>query len=96
MVKKLTSLLLIVAMVMMSVGCANPKTIDGVKYDTYGLIDKDEKKNDNIEYEVVYGNVFWAIVFSATVVAPVYFFGWALYEPVGKKAPNAVPGQIGG
>jgi len=68
-----------------AVGCAETKVIDGVEYDTFGLVDQEEKRNPDIQYEVSWGNVFWGIVFSETIIAPIYFFGYSLYEPVGKK-----------
>lgn len=65
--------------------CAQPKTIDGVTYGPYGLLNSDDMKNDNIRYEVVWGNVIWACILMETVVFPVYFFGFSLFQPVGKK-----------
>ena len=71
-------------------GCANEKVIDGVNYDTYGLINEDEVKDPNIQYRVVKGNVIWGILLCETIVAPVYLFGFALHEPVmAKPAPQA-------
>ena len=93
--KRFISILLVAVMVLVTIGCANPKTIDGITYDTYGLVNEGEKRNDDIEYRLVTGNIVWSVILSATVVAPLYFVGWSLYEPVGKRAPNAVKGQIG-
>jgi major membrane immunogen (membrane-anchored lipoprotein) len=73
---------------------ADDKTIDGVTYGTYGLVNKEEMRNPNIQYEISGWSIFWSIVFSETIIAPVYFIGWDLYQPVGKKDPNAVPGQV--
>ena len=72
-------------------GCANEKVIDGVNYETYGLINEDEAKDPNIQYRVVNGNIFWGIVLFETIIAPVYFFGYALHEPVSLKAPREKP-----
>lgn len=66
-------------------GCANTKNIDGTEYDTYGLFSKDEKKNPKIQYEIVWGNVIWGAVLCETIVAPIYFYGFSMWEPVGKK-----------
>jgi len=74
----------------MFVGCGDTKIIDGIEYDTYGLINDDEKKNPNIQYEVIWGNVVWGAILVETIVAPIYFFGFSLWEPVGKKT-----GEIG-
>lgn len=78
--KKFFTLLLLSIILLMS-GCANTKTIDGVTYDTYGFINEDSKKNPNIHYELSIGNVIWGIILVETVIAPIYFFGFSLYEP---------------
>ncbi len=73
-------------------GCGDQKVIGGIKYDTYGLMNADAKKNETIEYEVIWGNVVWGCVLCETLVAPVYFFGFSLFEPVGPK--GAVKGAV--
>jgi len=65
--------------------CGDPKTIDGVYYDTYGLFSKDEVRSDKVQYKLVMGNVVWGALLFETVIAPIYFFGFSLYEPVGLK-----------
>lgn len=65
--------------------CSDPKVIGGVTYETYGLLNQDEVKNPDIQYHLVMGNLIWSIVLAETVVAPVYFVGFDLYEPVGPK-----------
>lgn len=74
-------------------GCGDTKTIDGVTYDTYGLLNINSQKNDNIQYECIIGNVIWGVLLFETVIAPVYFFGFSMYEPVGKKA-GYVKGKV--
>lgn len=69
-------------------GCGDTKVIDGVEYDTYGLLNEDTKKNPNIQYELIVGNLVWGILLVETLFAPVYFFGFSLFEPVGKKPPH--------
>ncbi len=44
-------------------GCADTKVINGVEYDTYGLLNKDDKKNPTIQYELVWGNIVWGVFF---------------------------------
>jgi major membrane immunogen (membrane-anchored lipoprotein) len=73
---------------------ADDKVIDGVKYGTYGVVNEGEMRNPNIHYELSGWSILWAIIFSETIVAPVYFIGWDLYEPVSKKDPKWVPGQV--
>lgn len=76
-------------MVMMfASGCADTKVIDGVEYDTYGIVNASEKKNPDIEYRFVIGNAIWGVVLFETLIAPVYFYGFSIYEPVGKKSDN--------
>lgn len=92
---KLVALALAASMLLTGCG-ADPKTINGVTYDTYGFINKDEKKNPNIRYEVSGWSIFWSIVLVETIIGPIYFLGFDLYEPVEVQDPNAVKGQIGG
>lgn len=68
------------------------KLLGGVEYDTYGLLNQDDKKNPDIHYEVIWGNVIWGFVLAETIIAPIYFFGFSLFEPVGPKMP--VKGQV--
>ena len=71
-------------------GCGDVKTIDGLTYDTYGLINESEKRNPDIEYELIIGNIVWSCILVETIVAPIYFIGFSMYEPVGKKKPKGV------
>ena len=83
--KKIVSVLLVLALPFIW-GCADDKTIDGVNYKRYGLITKDDIKDDAIEYRLVWGNFVWSAILIETIICPIYFFGWAIWEPVGKKA----------
>jgi len=67
-------------------GCANKKEINGNMYDTYGILNTDSKKNPNIQYELVAGNVIWSIVLIETIIVPVYMIGFSIYQPVGIKS----------
>jgi len=89
--KKIAIIVLVVVSLAFS-GCANTKVIDGVEYDTYGLLSKDEKKNEKIQYELVWGNIVWGAILFSSVVAPVYFYGFSMWEPVGKK--SEIVGQV--
>ena len=101
--KKLISVFLVLCMAVLFTGCASTKVIDGVKYDTCGLIDSPNvipkntlpamnKANPNIEYKIVWGNVVWGTLLWPLIIPSVYFFGFSMYEPVCKKG---VAGQIG-
>jgi hypothetical protein len=73
-------------------GCGDTKVIDGVEYDTYGILNSNNKKNEKIEYDYIVGNVVWGIILFETIIAPVYFFGFSLFEPVGEKS-ETIKGQ---
>ena len=87
--KKL-SIILIVAVVFSIVGCGNKKTIQGVEYDTYGLLNQDEWKSSEVKYRIIVGNLIWGIILIETIFAPIYFFGFSLFEPVGVKEKEAI------
>ncbi len=88
--RKLIAITLIAASLLLT-GCGSTKTINGVTYDTYGLMSP-EKHNPKIEYRVIWGNVVWAVLLSETIVAPIYFAGFSLFEPV--QPVPAIPGQV--
>ena len=73
---------------------ADEKTIDGVTYGTYGIANEHEMRNAGIQYELSGWSIFWSIVLVETIIGPVYFIGWDLYQPVAKKDPNWIPGQV--
>jgi hypothetical protein len=85
-------LIIVVVLAFIVAGCGRSKVIDNVEYETYGLLNSDKMKNDNIEYRLIMGNLIWGIVLIETVIAPVYFFGFSLFEPVGKKV-EVIKGQ---
>lgn len=91
--KRFLALAIVVVFLSVAVmGCGDTKTIDGVTYDTYGLFNADEKKNPDIEYRLIVGNVVWGVILFETIAAPIYFFGFSIFEPVGKKP--AIKGQV--
>jgi hypothetical protein len=63
---------------------ASSKIIDSVEVVPYGVFTQDEKQ-PGIQYRVCKLSVVFGVIFSETVITPVYLFGWELYEPVGKK-----------
>ena len=93
--KKLTTIILICLFLATTsfYGCGNTKVIDGVEYDTYGILNENSKKNENVEYDWIVGNVVWGILLIETIIAPVYFFGFSLFEPIGKKS-EVIKGQV--
>lgn len=88
-------LILTVASAMLLSACgADEKTIDGITYGTYGIFNESDMKNTNIQYEISGWSIFWSVVLAETVVVPIYFIGWDLFQPVAKKNSNWVPGQV--
>lgn len=65
-------------------GCADNRVICGTEYKPYGLISDNDDRNPGVRYDVV-----WGIVLSETIIAPIYFFGFSLYEPVGTRSKIA-------
>lgn len=93
--KKMVSVCLILAIISSAfVGCGNIKAIDGNLYDTYGILNESDMKNPDVEYRLIIGNVVWGILLVETLIAPVYFFGFSLYEPVCKKDSNRPKGVV--
>lgn len=74
-------------------GCGKPDpTVEGIKYARYGLLNEGDKRNPDIEYEVNLAHVILGALLVETVIAPIYFFGFDLYRPVGKR--GGIKGQI--
>jgi len=80
--KKIITMLLCVAFLFVASSCGEGRTVGGKYCDTYGLLNKHEVKCDNVQYRTIVGNVVWGIILVETVVAPIYFFGFSLYEPI--------------
>lgn len=70
---------------LLTMGCAESKVLEGVEYDSIGLLNTRNKSAD-VCYEVVLGNALWSALLVQTVVMPVYFIGWSIFEPVDLKA----------
>jgi len=87
-------MVLIFCFMIMMAGCGNTKIIDGYEYDTYGLINRSEKRNPDIRYELIVGNVVWSVILVETIIAPIYFLGFSLYEPVGVDDGSVPKGAI--
>ena len=90
---RILNLILCVLLTLSLVGCGKSKWIDGKVYGTYGLFNEKTRKNSNIEYELSTGNVIWSIILIETIVFPVYFVGFSLYNPICKKG-NLNPGVV--
>lgn len=75
---------LLIGAVLLS-GCSSNKTIDGVVYKPYGFINQEDVKVAGIKYEPCWGNIIWGSILIETIAGPIYFFGFDMFEPVGKK-----------
>jgi hypothetical protein len=74
------------------VGCSESLTIkNGDVVKPYGLANRDTDMKPNVNYKVCTGNVVWGVVLCETIIAPIYFFGFDLYEPVSEKVVPVVP-----
>lgn len=83
---KKTLLIALLGLTMFS--CADSKefTIDNkqVKVEPYGWLNS-ETQNDSIKYRVNVPNIALSIIFSETIIVPIYLTGTELFEPVSKK-----------
>jgi hypothetical protein len=81
--------------------CGNNKTIQipidtgtkNVEFTTYGFLNKKENYNELIRYHIIIGNVVWSCILAETIVAPVYFLGFSLYEPISLKSDSFIKGE---
>ena len=78
------TLIIILAIMFMfaTIGCGDNKTINGKTYTTYGLLNKEDNRNENIQYKIIYGNIVWSVILCQTIIAPIYFLGFSMYEPI--------------
>ncbi len=72
------------------IGCGNSRIVNGKQRETIGLVNilvNDssilEPKWPDVQYKMIMGNVIWGIILCETVVAPIYFFGFSMFEPIG-------------
>jgi len=99
--KKVLSLVLICSVLLTS--CADSlsyKDKDNNKQtaESVGLFNQSDK-DPNADYKLCVGNIVWSIILCETIIAPIYFIGWSIMEPVTVKqnivlaAPIADPAQ---
>jgi len=65
--------------------CGEPLQVGDKTYPTYGFLNASTHKSSEVCYEPNMDNVVWAVALAHTIVAPVYFFGWDIMEPVRVK-----------
>ena len=90
---RLVSLILIVAL--FAASCGKSKVINGIEYKPVGIASKYVPHNlvkttysDEIQYDICWGNVVWGIVLCETVIAPIYFFGFSMFNPISEISKN--------
>lgn len=92
--KKITGIILVASLAL--TGCARSAWVDGKKYSSYGLFNEGTRKNPKVAYETSIGNVVWSIILIETIVFPVYFIGFSLFNPVGPRTDDSQNGVIQG
>lgn len=92
--KKILSIVMILIILCSFSACGSTKEIDGVTYGTYGLINRSEMRNPNIQYGLIVGNVVWSVILCETILAPIYFIGFSMYEPRGIADPTKPTGSV--
>ena len=75
----------LVLLAVLMTGCGSPKVINLKYYKTCGLLNSDSCKDPNIIYEPSWGNIFWSVMLIETIVAPIYFFGYSMFNPISHK-----------
>lgn len=77
-----------VAVVIISVlitGCSQPLNMGNKVYPTYGLFNEGSIKSRNVCYSLSVGNAVLSIILVETIIAPIYFIGFDLFEPIRMK-----------
>jgi hypothetical protein len=83
MTKRLLVILVVMSFVLSA--CGQPLTTSTKTYPTYGLLNEGGSKSKDVCYEMSVGNVVWSIILVETIIAPIYFIGFSLYNPVRMK-----------
>lgn len=84
---------IVVALSFLLAGCGRPQYLGSGSeqklYPTYGLFNDSSSRSKNVCYEISVGNVIWSIILAETVIFPIYFVGWSIYNPTRlKKGPD--------
>lgn len=90
------TLVVILIVCMSLVGCGKSMVIDGVERKTVGLIETSTRSGDyseDVRYEPCWGNIILGVVLIETVIAPIYFFGFSMLNPVSSVNSPAAQGE---
>jgi hypothetical protein len=83
--KRSIKLITLVIAISICTACSSNMIIDGKKYEPYGLINEKDVRSNDIKYEPCWGNIIWGSILIETIVGPIYFFGFDMFQPVGKN-----------
>ena len=90
-IKRFFVIILVMIFLLTLLGCGQNKVIDGKERKTVGIVSilvNDptlfEVKDPTIRYEIIWGNVIWGVVLCETVIVPIYFFGFSIFNPIEK------------
>lgn len=75
--------------------CAEPKTFTISKNEEivakpFGWANENSQKIDTVVYEINAGNAILSVLFSETIIVPLYLTGWEIYEPIRLKKENEI------
>lgn len=74
---------------LMASACGRPLVTDKATYPTYGLANETSNRSKNVCYAASFGNIVWSILLIETVIVPIYFVGFSLYNPIRlKRGPD--------
>jgi hypothetical protein len=66
--------------------CGRPVEYNGKYYPTYGLFNENTNKSEQMCYEPSVGNIVLSVILIETVIMPIYFLGFSIFNPVGPKS----------
>ena len=89
--KRIAAAFLSLFLIFSTIGCGDELLANGIVYETKGPLSS-VPRNSCVNYKVITGNVVWGIILIETVIAPIYFFGFSLWEPVSIK-PKCISKQ---
>ena len=80
-------LLVILAAALILVSCAHPKSFINDKGQRfiakpYGWADYDKEKIPGVVYEASIGNIVLSVLFSESLIVPIWLTGWDIMKPV--------------
>lgn len=65
--------------------CSNPRVLDGKVYDSYGFLNEQSLRSRNVCYSISPAAIILTIVFAETILVPIYFVGFDLFDPIRLK-----------